>query len=227
MNSRWRHTRVIAGRWVLFALTLALVFVAGPAAALENLGIVAGIDRTQLTGDEPRDFRYQQETGYLVGAVVEFALARDFLLSIQPGYLNTRTSIAYKDRQTGELRDSLSLNMDWIVMPVLARINVTDSVVYATGGLDLAIGIGGGLSGGQVDEPIDTFIRDVDVAALIGVGIELPAGRYRITAELRYRQGLLNLAREDFDAEGSGLPARFRLAGMQLQVGLLVPLGGP
>ncbi|RKZ14468.1 hypothetical protein DRQ50_08920, partial [bacterium] len=219
MNYKIQGTGVMAGPAALLALVLVLAATV-PATAIENLGFVVGVDRTQLAGDEPKDFSYQQEIGFLVGAVVEFGLARDILLSIQPGYLHTRTGIAYKDKDLGEKRDSLSLDLDWIVVPVLARIKSQNSVFYATGGLDFAVGIGGGLTDGQQEVPMETFIRELDVAALIGAGIELPVSRYLLTIELRYRQGLLNLANDDLADNQDGLPARFRLAGMQFQVGL-------
>ena len=197
----------------------------GEPVALENLGIVVGVDRTELSGDEPPDLKFQAETGYLVGAVVEFALTRDVLLSIQPSYVHTKTGVAYKDKKAGVLRDSLALDVDWLVLPVVARIKANDGALYATGGVDFAWAMGGGLSGGTVDEPADSFIRDMEVSAVIGVGLEFPVGRNHITAELRYRQGLLNAAQDDI--ADNGLPRRFRFAGIQLTAGFLFSLGGP
>lgn len=202
------------------------VCLAAPASAIENFGVMGGLDFTQLTGDAPADFRYRGETGFQVGAVVEFALSRQIMLSLQPSFMRSSTAIRFKDRQAGVERDSVSLDLDWIVLPVLFRIKAEQSAFFATGGLDLALGVGGGFRGGSVDEPVDSFVRDLDVAALIGAGVELPAGRWRILAELRYRQGLINIAREGTVPDGSGLPPRFRLAGAQLMAGVMLPLGG-
>ncbi len=215
-----RHT----GSILLIALLLAAV---APALALENLGIVVGVDRTELSGDEPQNFKFQPDTGYLVGAVVEFALTRDVLLSIQPSYLHTKTGLAYKDQQAGVLRDSLALDVDWLVVPVVARVMANDGTLYATGGLDFAWAMGGGLSGGTGEMEAESFLGNIGVSAVIGVGLEFPAGRNRILAELRYRQGLLNAAQSDAVFDGNTLPARFRFAGIQLMAGFLFSLGGP
>jgi len=215
-----RHT------WLILPAIL-LLGAASPSLALENLGIAVGLDRTEVTGDEPPDFRFTSANGYLVGVVAEFALTREVLLSIQPGYLHTKTGLAYKDRTAGVLRDSLALDIDWFVLPVVARIKANEGVLYGTGGFEFAWAMGGGISGGAEDEPAESFIRDVDVAAIVGVGLEFPAGRNRITAELRYRQGLLNSANNDADFGGTTLPKRFRFAGIQLVAGFLFSLGGP
>ena len=219
---------MIATRHTGFILLIALLLAAAaPAVALENLGVVVGIDRTELSGDEPQEFKFQTDTGYLVGAVVEFALTRDVLLSIQPSYLHTKTGLAYKDQEAGVLRDSLALDIDWLVVPVVARIKANESALYATGGLDFAWAMGGGLSGGTGEEEAESFIRDISVSVVFGVGLEFPVGRNRILTELRYRQGLLNAARSDAVFDGTTLPARYRFAGIQLMAGFLFSLGGP
>ena len=212
--------------WPVLLIVL-LLAAASPTLALENLGMVVGVDRTELSGDAPQDLKYKPDTGYLIGAVVEFRLTRDVLLSIQPSYLHSKTAITYKDKDAGVTRDSLFLDVDWLVVPVVARIRANEGVLYATGGLDFAWAFGGGLSGGTVDEPADSFIRNVDVSAVIGVGLEFPVGGNHIITELRYRQGLINAAKNEQDIDGDGLPARFRFAGFQLTAGFLFSLGGP
>jgi len=157
--------------------------------------------------------------------VVEFSLGRDLLLSLQPGYRHTETGISYKDRQAGVVRDSVRLKADWLVLPVVVRVGGRGAF-YATGGLDFAIGINGGLEGGEEGIAIGDLVQDVDMAALVGVGFEVPSGRFRITGEVRYRQGLLNAARSA-DPETDTVPSRFRFSGWQLQAGLLLPMGGP
>lgn len=206
-------------------LVILFLVAASPTSAIENIGIVAGIDRTQLNGDIPTDFKYTKETGFLAGAIVEFHLARSIILSIQPTYVHTKTGLQYKDKVAGVTRDSLALNVDWFVLPVVARIKADDGILYATGGFDLAWVLGGGLDDGTEELPAESFIRDIDVSAVIGVGLEFPVGGNSILAELRYRQGLLNSAREDLG--DSDLPPRFRFAGIQLIGGFLFSLGGP
>jgi len=165
---------------LLAVFLLVAVIGAAPAAALENLGIVVGLDRANLEGDEPSGFKYQTKTGYLAGAVVEFSLGRDLLLSLQPGYRHTETGISYKDRQAGVVRDSVRLKADWLVLPVVVRVGGRGAF-YATGGLDFAIGINGGLEGGEEGIAIGDLVQDVDMAALVGVGFEVPSGRFRST----------------------------------------------
>ena len=213
-------------RQILSVIGLAWVLAcAAPATGLEAVGVTLGVDGTKLAGDEPRNFRYQADTGFKAGLVVEFALARDVRLSLQPGYLRTATKIAFKDEAAGDVRDSLGLNLDWIQVPIIVRV-MTGGALFATGGLDVAFLVGGGIDGGEQELPASTFFKDVDLAAVFGVGAEFPVGRYRLNGELRYRQGLVNLARESLSSRLDALPPRFRFAGFQLQVGLMLPLGG-
>lgn len=215
------------GRKVLLGLILVcMTGAASSALALENLGIIGGISGTSLEGDQPRDFSFDPGAGFAAGALFEFALADDVLLSLQPGYLYSRTDIVYKDRFAGVERDSLSLDVGWVVLPVLARIFSDTGTLFATGGFDLAWVVGGNFGDGQVDEPASSILRNLDVAAIVGAGVSLPVGRYRITGEVRYRQGLINSAKNDQE-EDEALPKRFRFAGFQFQAGLILPLGGP
>jgi hypothetical protein len=99
-------------------------------------------------------------------------------------------------------------------------------VLYAVGGIDFAWAVDGGITGEGVDIPAEDFLVNTDLAAVFGVGLEFPVGGNAITAELRYRQGLLNSANQDaLTAEGS-LPVRFRFAGIQLTAGILFGGGG-
>jgi len=65
----------------------------------------------------------------------------------------------------------------------------------------------------------------VNVGALFGFGVVFPVGRPRITTELRYVQGLVNLsgAEQGLIQE---LPDRFYSSGLQIMAGILFPLGG-
>lgn len=219
MNRRTHSTNV------MLALLLAMIIGPSSASALENLGLIAGFDRANLEGDEPSGFKFQPKTGYVVCAAVEFAVGRDLHLSLQPGFRHTETGIGYKDRQSGVVQDSLLLKADWLVLPVLLRIG-GKGAFFATGGFDFAMAMSGGLEGGQSGAEIQDIVRDLDVAAVVGVGFEVPAGRFRITGEWRYRQGLIN-ASQNVETEDEAIPARFRFSGWQLQAGLLLPMGGP
>jgi len=213
-------------RWILTLAGLVWTLAAtAPASALEAVGLTVGVDRTKMSGDEPPNFRLQQGTGFKVGAIVEFTLADDVRLSLQTGYQRTATKLGFKDKATGDVRDSLDLDVDWINVPVILRIETSHSL-FATGGLDLAFLTGGGITGGGSDVPAESFLKDVDLAAIFGVGVAFPVGRYELTGELRYRQGLVNLARENLGERLATVPPRFRFAGFQLQVGLTLPWGG-
>jgi hypothetical protein len=65
----------------------------------------------------------------------------------------------------------------------------------------------------------------VDVGALFGFGVVFPVGRPKLTTELRYVQGLVNLSNDSGDAS-TALPDRFHSGGLELMAGILFPLGG-
>jgi len=212
-------------------LTLCLAaFLATPAssAAQVNLGFSVGLNSSGLSGDAPPDVSYTGKTGFLANVVADVRVADDVWISVQPGYAGRGTGLAYKVEGEEEPRDSLTLSAGYLSVPVLMKVQAGRKV-YVTGGLDFSYLLSAELAPKDGGEGVDfkEGLKDLSVGIVFGVGAMFPIGKPRITVEGRYVSSLTNDA-EDVrsDAIGSDLPARFRFTGLQLLVGLLIPLGG-
>lgn len=189
------------------------------------LGATGSFGRTSLSGDAPEDASYTSRTGFGFGAVVEYGLTSDIRLSVQPSYARRGTGVGY-DIGEEELRDSLSLTLDYVSIPVMARFLTPGGSWFVNGGFDFGFlldasleDINAGISA-DVTESVNTF----DVVMIIGVGTSIVLDPALLTFELRYGQSLANAGANDQLTAAAGIPLRFRSTGFQLLAALLFPL---
>ena len=190
-----------------------------------RVGASGGVNRTSMSGDALPNTAYTAQLGFSVSAIVDVPLGDDIRLSLQPGYTRVGTGIALTS-VLRDPRDSLNATMDYIVLPVLARVVARNGVTFATGGMQVAMLINAAsapVSGGP-SKDITSVVADVDLALMIGVGAQIPVSTAIATIELRYTQSLLNAGKTEEAAEAFQMPPRFRLSGLQLIAGVLFHL---
>jgi len=208
-------------------LVLVLLLVLPPSSqARVHLGITGGINNTSIKGDSPNKVSLASLPGPMLGVVCEFDIAEDVRLSIQPMFVQKGSKLQFEVEDQEELVDSLRVNLDYVSIPVLAKIMANNRRTYVTGGLDLGFLIKATLTEpGQGDgADIGDLFRTTDLSATLGFGVNFPVGKPTINAEIRYTQSILNIA--ESEQNNLGLPVRFRSSGFQLLVGALIPLGG-
>jgi hypothetical protein len=159
----------------------------------------------------------------MVGAQAEFALTGNLALSFQPMFVQRNTKLRSADAEPGDER-ALDLDMDYLSVPVVIKFGAAHGRTYVAGGMDVGFLSSARVSGEGIDEDIEPLLHSVDIGALFGFGVVFPAGRSRLTTELRYVQGLVNL-RDAEQGPVQELPDRFHSSGLQLMVGVLVPIG--
>jgi hypothetical protein len=209
-------------------LTLAVIAAAAlprPGQA-QQIGFQGGLNRAGIQGDAPPNAQYGGGFGFMAGITFDLPIARDVSLSLQPMYARRGTGIAYAVEGEEEPRDSLDVTLNYISVPLVARVQAAHGRTYVTGGVDVGWLMDATLTGRGEDEDIASAFEDLDVAALFGFGVVFPLGAPRLTTELRYSQSLLNLSAGGTGPSGADLPERFRANGFQLLAGLLIPLGG-
>jgi len=212
-------------RTCLTALLLTAL-AAHPVHSQVAIGVFGGIDRTDLSGDAPSGIKYRPETGFAVGAVGEYRIATDVWLSLQPTWLQRGTKIAFAVDGEEEAVDSLKVAVNYLSLPLLAKIVSGNGKTYVSGGVDLGFLLNATLSGTADAEDISHTFKPIDLSAIFAFGVMLPIGRPRLTIELRYSQSIVNAASSEQDPEVYSLPPRFRWSGLQLFAGFLYPLGG-
>lgn len=218
--------------WTRCTLLLAIaVSIAAPThARAAAIGALLGVGRQGISGDAPPNTSYGARGGLIAGVQGEIALTPGIALSVQPRFTQRRTSLTSVDDVTGE--NAVDLNLDYVSVPVMLKFGPAGGRTYFAGGLDLAFLNGAHLTGNGLDEDIKDRFNSTDVGALFGFGVNFPMGRPKITTELRYVQGLVNLSGDSAtsNVDGSGedsLPDRFHSGGLELMAGILFPLGKP
>ena len=213
-------------RWNLILAT-AILLVASHATGGEwRLGFQGGASSTGLSGDAPSGVSMGKKTGMAVGILGEFRLAEDTWLSIQPMYMQrgATTSIAVSGEPEGVEGPSFTLN--YLAVPILARIVSGNKWTYVTGGLSPAFLLDAHQDGEGSTQDVTSGLNGFDLSANIGFGLMVPVGRPSLTFEIRYEQSILNLAASESEDDEYVLPTRFRSSGFLFMAGLILPLGG-
>jgi hypothetical protein len=212
---------------LLFTL-VATAGLPGPATAQTNLGILLGASSSSLNGDKPPNGTYTKKWSPIVGLSAEFGIGDGLYLIIQPQYLTRGTGVAYAVEDQEEPRDSLTLSLSYVSIPVGLKVASGSGRFYVSSVLDLGILTTATLESSSTEEDVKGDVDPIDLAIGLGVGGQFSIGRLPMTLELRYSQSLLNLPSEGSRlGEDQTFPARFRVSGLQLVAGLYLELGGP
>ena len=207
------------------SLILVLIILLIPQSYLQaqyTLGLVAGANGAVLNGDSPKEVSYNRSWGLNLSVAGEFELSDDILLCFQPGYSQNGTIVAVEKKDIKDPVDSLNLSLDYLSVPVLVKVLTMSGRTYFSGGLEFgylvdaeAITIGGS----EVVTPIPDAFQNFNVSMIFGFGIIFPLSTSKVTIEIRYNQGLSNLAKSEDQLENASIPVRIRSNMIQLQAG--------
>ena len=210
-------------RIVLFSLLLILSV--SQAYADGAVGFFGGLNMGNLSGDSLPNTSYKGRTGLVVGVMGEFRIAKDVMLGLHPMYVQKGSTPTISPvTEDGDPIEN-DLRLDYLSVPVLAKIESGNGVTYVTGGLDLAFLMDASLSTPKGEIDVKDLLQDIDLSMVFGFGAKIPVGAPLLTLELRYAQSLLNVADIQIGEDELGLPVRFRSSGFQLLAGLVFPLG--
>ncbi len=213
-------------RWLVVSGVLLLALMAVPELSAQwAVGVWAGGNNMTLSGDKPDKADYQSRSGFSLAAHFELAVASGVAVMIQPGYSSRGSKVAFQVASDQDPVDSLELKLDYFSLPAMLRVDGGSGKFYATIGVDLSFLSSASLATGSEELDLKQAVTDIDLAAAFGVGGKFSIGRPNLLVELRYKQSLLNLADSDV-IQVNGLPARFRLSGLELWAGVVLPLGG-
>jgi hypothetical protein len=149
----------------------------------------------------------------VAGVQGEFGIARDISISLQPMYVQRRTEVKAAGDTHGSGEHVLELSLDYISIPVLVKFGAAGGRTYVTGGVDLGFLTSARITGQVLDEDVRSSLSNIDLGAVFGFGVLIPVGRPRLTTELRYVQGLVNLAGDESAGPIQNLPDRIHSNG--------------
>lgn len=216
------HDPTISGTSLGIVVAVCLLLGSSPATAQLHVGASVGGYKVNLSGDKPKDATYRGLTTVVGSAILEYGFTADIRVSVQPGFERKGTTIAFDVPGTeDEIRDSVSIDLNYISLPILARVVTDGGRWFVTGGpimgfLSEAKGTYAD-DGREVD--LSTSFQSHDLGLVFGVGHFFPVGALDLFLEVRFVQGLVNVS----DLENSDF--RIRNGGQQLLFGTLYRFG--
>jgi len=192
------------------------------------LGVQGGLGSFKVKGDAPARFGYSGAWGGNAGLVLQWTVAEDVALSIQPSWTRKGTGVTVEVKGVQEPVDSMKLKLTYLSLPVLVKVATRSGRGFVTAGVDVGYLEAASLTVG--DAPgidVEANLETTDVSALFGVGGTIRGGSPTITFEARYNQSIFRvLPPSALGQVTSALPEGFRSSGFQLILGALFPLGG-
>ena len=205
------------------ALLVATMFIpASPVWGQVTAGITLAPGNSTLLGDKPSNSRYRSANGLVVGAVLDYAVSKDARISFQPSLQQSGATIAFDIPGTEETRDSIAIGLDYLHLPLLARVLTDGGRWYVTGGPYLGLlqtAEGERVDGGGEVVDVSDEVKSFDLGLIFGIGHMFPIDPVKVNVELRWTQGVTSIdQREDEDW-------RVWNRGRHLHIGVLYTFG--
>jgi len=211
----------------LIALVAVGVVAGADVAQAAAVGAQLGVDRSWLNGDVPPNTAYTNKTGWVAGAQGEIGIAHDLSLSLQPSFVRHESGLSIAPSTPGGSSTELELSFDYVSVPVVVKFAKAGGRTYVAGGLTVDFLSSATLSGQGSDRDVTSSYSGTGLGALLGFGAVFPAGRTRLTTELRYVQGISDMLTGSVAEATGALAPRLHSNGFQLIVGTLLPVGRP
>jgi hypothetical protein len=130
--------------------------------------------------------------------VVDFWINDTFGIRVEPTWLSKGAKATHHNDYWGTM-DGVTFKLDYIDVPVLARLDLSKSAghPYALGGLSISFATKqqAELSQAGYSQTIDfgNVFSPTDLTLDLGAGVSVPVGRNRMTFDARGAYGLLNI----------------------------------
>lgn len=211
---------------VVFALFLVIGSAArAQAASGLAVGVQLGGSRCGIVGDVPPNAEYTQQLGLIAGVQGEIAVGDQLHLSLQPSFVQRKTGLTIVPSVSGASPRLLTLAFDYVSVPVVLKIATAGGRAYVAGGGAVDFMTAATLSESGADKDVMSSFNHTGFGAVIGFGVVFPARGTRLGLEVRFVQGLVNLAKGTVAEKSGALAPRLHSNGLELIVGDLFSLG--
>jgi len=184
------------------------------------LGVSGALNSSSFVGDNRDKQSYESVSSIAASLILEYRIARDINISLQPGYVQNGTIVSYEDpRSESGSRDSLSVHMESLSLPLLVRV-LTKGRWFVNSGPVFWYTSKVSTRAIETGEELD-FVGDYnawDAGLVFGFGKFFQIKNFRPFVEFRVVWGVTNLVQDN--SEG----VRVRHTGKQLSVGTIYSL---
>jgi len=208
---------------LLFVVCLATAMVTrAEAVHAAAVGVQLGVDRSGVDGDVPPNSEYIDKYGVVAGLQGEIGFAHDLSLSLQPSFVQKRSAVRTAAATRSGSATERELALDFVSVPAVVKFAKAGGRTYVVGGVTVDF-LGSATLAGK---GVKSGYNSTGFGAVLGFGVVIPAGRARVTTELRLVQGISNLNTGQVAEATGALAPRLHSSGLQLIVGSLLPVGG-
>ena len=202
----------------LFWVVCLIFFMAIPASAQVNLGVLGGINLANFDVDPLEEgLEFSSITVFGFGGVLDFSLNESVSLRLEPMYLQ-------KGAKATLMIFELEYKFAYLEIPVMVKYDfgTSDIKPYAIAGptIGYLLSATGKASGGgeSREEDMKDVIKSFDFGLGFGAGVSVPMGDNIIFLEARYTIGLTNINDDPEDPE-------VKTKGIQIFAGITFPVG--
>jgi len=218
-----------AAEWWMLAMVVAAA-AAGPreASAQWIVGLQGGLPAYTVAGDAPEGAAYTRGIRLMVAGVLGYQFSSSFALRVEPGLIQRGTGVQYEVDGVEEPVDSLTLNLDYVSVPIVAEVFTPGGRGFATLGLDVGFLSSATLAttNGAEEADVKDLLESTDLALLFGVGGLVRRSQPEVALQLRYSQSLGRVFDGTVGGVASSIPQGLRFSGLQLTAGVSWRLGG-
>lgn len=166
-------------------LVFAIVIAAVSVQAQVGVGVKAGLNGYNFSGDDVEGEDFKTKFGFHAGGFVNIPVSSNF--SVQPELLYSMEGATQK-----ESGSDINFNLNYINIPVLLQFN-SQSGFYAEGGPQIGFLTSAKAETSGVDVDLKEFLKGTNFSFALGAGYRLSSG---LGFGARYNLGLSNISDE-------------------------------
>ena len=191
------------------------------------VGVQGGFAGFAVAGQAPEGSSYGRHVRVLASGVIGYRLGTSVVLRVEPGLVQKGAGVFYDVEGVEEPVDSLSLNLDYVSVPVIAQVFTPGGRGFVTGGVEVGLLSSAVLATGPADEQdVKDVLESADLSWMFGAGGLVRRTQPEVSLELRYSQSLSKAYEGSAGTPVPGLPTGLRSSGFQLMAGVSWRLGG-
>jgi len=198
-------------RLVTLLLMLGVLLTGASTWAQVNIGAQLGLNMANISmdGGQIVEGDFGTRMGLNVGAVAEMKLGP---VTLQSGLLFNQVGTKYEEsiNQAGySTEEEVTVKASYLTIPILAKyiMPMERFTLYGLAGPALSFFMGGTAEGGitgdfamDIDEEINDFVKSMDTALVLGVGVMKEMNGRTFFVDIRYSMGLCNAVDADPDS---------------------------
>ena len=206
---------------ISFSFTFMFILLVTDTWAQPNIGIYAGSNNLNISGDTPSKSKFKSSGGYLFGISGDFKITDEVFLSFQPGIISSNVELQFKDPSTNLYEDSVSFNFNYFQLPVEINIISNNKRFYFSSGLEFSNLLKAETTISSNTEDISEEVNKFNLFINYGLTYLIPIGKPFLFIDARYAQGITNMTNTPDD---QSLIPRIKLSGWKFRAGIQIPL---